>query len=131
MQEVLPILTLAIKRMIIVLLFSFFILFVIRDINSFFADHFRGWKTYTSEQGFSLKYPFGYAINETKIDDDTMLFVVEADVNGNPIENRTPVMQITISRNLISFALWEGQQWMYFPDIVETFQSKTVKVDKM
>lgn len=81
------------------------------------------WETYTSDEGFSFKIPDGYTVSETKGDDETMAFVVEADEYGKPLEDRPPVMQINVSDNNISFALWEGRPWEGFPKIVETFES--------
>jgi hypothetical protein len=81
------------------------------------------WETYTSEEGFSFRHPDGYTASETKDGDDVMVFIVEADEKGEPLENRPPIMQINVSDNSISFALWEGRPWEGFPKIVETFES--------
>lgn len=82
------------------------------------------WETYISDEGFSFSYPHGYSISETKDGNDVMVFIVEADENGDPVPNVIPSLQINVSPNSISFALWEGRPWEGFPKIVETFESE-------
>ena len=86
--------------------------------------HSIAWETYVSDEGFSFKYPTGYTASETKGDNDVIVFIVEADEEGEPLEDRPPIMQLIVSDNSISFSLWEGRSWEGFPKIVETFESK-------
>lgn len=82
-------------------------------------DETADWLTYTSEEGFSFKYPEGFTVSENVDPEDsevTNIFVVEA-------ENRPPVLQINVSKNSITFSLWEGAAWSGFPKIVETFET--------
>lgn len=88
---------------------------------------FENWIEYKSNKGFSFKYPPGYGVNETQDPQNpqnTIIHIVKTDESGEFVQGATPSLQINVSENLISFALWEGMPWQGFPKIVETFRSE-------
>jgi len=83
------------------------------------------WITYTSENGFTFMHPEGFGVNET-IDpentENTIIHIVELDENGDFAEGVVPSLQINVSPNSVSFALWEGRDWEGYPDIIGTLK---------
>jgi len=85
------------------------------------------WIEYKSDKGFSFKHPPGYGVNEVadpENPDNTIIHIVKTDESGEFILGVTPSLQITVSQNAVSFALWEGMPWEGFPTIVETFRTE-------
>lgn len=82
------------------------------------------WVTYESQNGFSFKHPQGFGVNET-IDpenpENIIIHIVEVDENGDFVEGVVPSLQINVSKNSVSFALWEGRPWEGYPEIIKTF----------
>jgi hypothetical protein len=86
------------------------------------AEH-QGWVEYKSDKGFSFKHPEGYGVNETNDPENpqnTIVHIVVIDETGDFAEI-PPFLQINVSSNLVSFALWEGREWEGYPDIIRTF----------
>jgi hypothetical protein len=87
------------------------------------------WITYESQKGFSFQHPQGYGVNEI-IDFDNpgniIIHIVEIDENGEFVEGIVPSLQINVSQNSVSFALWEGRPWEGYPEIINTFVSKEI-----
>ena len=80
-----------------------------------------GWTTYTSEKGFSFQHPENVKASERDIEnsDETWVTIVaeNAEVGGD-----VPYAVIQVSPIRVSFALWEGLQWLDFPGVIESFE---------
>ncbi len=85
------------------------------------------WIEYKSNKGFSFKHPQDYGVNETADPENpqkTIVHIVKTDETGEFVQDVTPSLQINVSQNAVSFALWEGMPWEGFPKIVETFRNE-------
>lgn len=81
------------------------------------------WLTYESQNGFSFQHPKGYGVNETTDSEDpenTIVHIVKLDENGE-FAQVPPSLQINVSKNSVSFTLWEGMPWEGYPEIIGTF----------
>ena len=87
------------------------------------------WITYESQNGFSFQHPEGYGVNETNDPEDSqkiIIHIVQLDENGEFAQS-PPLLQINVSQNSVSFALWEGREWEGYPEIISTFKSSLTK----
>ncbi len=86
-----------------------------------------GWETYTSEIGFSFKYPPQHSVSDTehfenKGDKDARyITIVELDENGEAVPPVEMVISVWPNYKSQSFSLWEGIEWKHFNEVRNSF----------